>query len=81
GDQRLLDMPGGVLGFARTAGTDRRVVLVNFTDDDHDIDPTALSGTTMAWRVDVASDAEGEGRPWRGRLAPDQAVVLSPAGI
>jgi alpha-glucosidase len=81
GDQRLLDMPGGVLGFARTAGTDRRVVLVNFTDDDHDIDPTALPGTAMAWRVDVASDGEGEGRPWPGLLAPDQAVVLSPAGI
>jgi alpha-glucosidase len=64
----LLDTPEGVLGYTRTDGDDHRTVLVSYAAA-----PTvvALSGT-----VEVASDGVGEGAPFSGTLAPDQAVVL-----
>jgi hypothetical protein len=43
-------------------------VLVNFTAQ-----PLACRASG---RVEVASDREGEGSGYRGRLAPEQAVVL-----
>ena len=46
---------------------------MNFTDTAVDI---ALSGD---WVVEVASDSKGEGERARGRLGPDQAVVLREA--
>ncbi|HZP42746.1 MAG TPA: alpha-amylase family glycosyl hydrolase [Candidatus Binatia bacterium] len=68
GDQTLRPAPDGVVAWERTAGTDRRTVLVNFTD--------RAVACAAAGTVEVASDGEGEGRPYAGTLAPDQAVVL-----
>jgi len=65
-----VETPAGVLGWERAAGDDRRVVYVNFTGEEHDVAP---GGT-----VEVASDGAGEGAPFTGRLAPDQAVVIRP---
>jgi alpha-glucosidase len=64
-----------VLAWTRTAGGDRRAVAVNFTAEER---PVGLAGH---WTIEVASDGagDGEGAPWTGRLAPDQAVVLRPA--
>jgi hypothetical protein len=31
------------------------------------------------WTVQVASDGQGEGQPWAGKLQADQAVLLRPA--
>lgn len=80
GDQRLLDAPEGVLGWVRrSADGDERVVLVNFTDAPVDLEGTevlAAAGTSV---VEVASDGSGEGSPFDGRLAPEQALVLRKA--
>jgi alpha-glucosidase len=64
-----------VLAWTRAAGDDRRAVAVNFTAEERPVD---LAGD---WTIEVASDGagKGEGAPWSGRLAPDQAVVLRPA--
>jgi alpha-glucosidase len=62
-----------VLAWTRSAGDDRRAVAVNFTAEEQ---PVQVPGD---WTVEVASDGAGEGGPWSGRLAPDQAVVLRPA--
>jgi alpha-glucosidase len=77
GDQRLLDVPDGVVGIERTSedGDDRRVVLVSFTD----VTSARLSLPTPPhgeWIVEVSTDGEGEGKPFTGALGPDQAVVL-----
>jgi alpha-glucosidase len=66
GSLRLLDTPEGVLGYERTRGDDRRVVLINFTGDPIPVGPT---GT-----VHLTSD----GGAFAGTLAPNQAVVLKP---
>ena len=65
----LSDSPEGVLAYERTADSDRRVVLVNFTSDPKTI---SAGGT-----VEVSSTGRGEGQPFDGTLAPDQAVILS----
>jgi len=72
GDIELLDAPAGVLAYERREAEDRRVVVVNFSDN-----PVGymLSGS---WRVDVASDALGEGEPYPGALGPSAAVLLAP---
>lgn len=74
-----LPSPEGVLAYARRAGPDRRVVLVNYTPAATEIGVRPLGAGEGAWRVEVASDGEEEGAPFRGRLGPDQAVVLTPA--
>jgi alpha-glucosidase len=61
-----------VLAYRRTLDDDRRVVVVNFTSDAHAVD---IDGE---WTVEVASDGAGEGEPYRGRVAGDQALVLRP---
>ena len=68
GDLTLLEMPDGVLGYSRSEGDDRRVVLVSYATEPVDVD---LAGT-----VEVASDGVGEGEPFTGTLAPEQAVLL-----
>ncbi len=75
GDLDLVSAPDdrAVLAWTRATGEDRRAVAVNFTAEER---PVALAGD---WSVEVASDGAGEGAPWPGRLAPDQAVVLRPA--
>src|SRR5437870_5276807 len=68
GSCRLLEAPAGVLAYERAAGTERRLVLVNFTGERL---PVAAHG-----RVEIASDGTGEDRPYAGVLAPAQALVL-----
>ena len=79
GEQRVLDTPPGVLGWLRTAGADRRAVLVNFTDRPVELEGTEALGATAGWIVEVASDGVGEGSRNVGRLGPDQALWLRPA--
>ena len=68
----LLDAPDGVLAYERREGDDLRLVLVNFTGEAREAPGAGV--------VEVASDGAGEGAAFSGRLAPDQAVVLVPAG-
>ena len=70
GDWAAREAPDGVLAYERTAGGDRRLVLVNFTSE-----PVAVPA---AGRVAVASDGGGEGAGFGGELAADAAVVLDP---
>ena len=70
GDQQLFeDLPSGVLGWERTAGTDRYGVLVNFTSE-----PVVVTG--LEGVVEVASDGDGEGVPFAQRLGAEQAVIV-----
>ena len=78
GDQDLVECPGGVLGWVRSSGAERRAVLVNFTDEAIALDGTEALGLTSGWVVEVSSDRGGEGSPFTGRLGPDQAVWLRP---
>src|SRR5438552_3649776 len=70
GSCRLTEAPAGVLAYQRAAGTEKRIVLVNFTGERV---PVAAHG-----RVEIASDGAGEDRPYAGVLAPAQALVLRP---
>jgi alpha-glucosidase len=72
GQQELLPAPEGVLAYRRSSGGDRRTVLINFTD--RAIDGIELAGSPA--EVEVASNGEGEGQGFAGRLGPDQAVIL-----
>ena len=70
GDFQLLDAPANVLAYRRGAGADSCEVLVNFGE----------AAATVPWpgdrRVLVSSDGEGEGQPFGGTLAANQAVLL-----
>ena len=68
----LVDLPEGVIGWDRVDGDDRRRVLLSFGP------ATVPSELSRGWRVDLASDGKGEGRPFDGELVADRAVVLSP---
>ena len=73
GGLTLLPSHEGVLAFRRECGakeSDARVVAVNFDDLALEFDP----GGSLS--IEVASDGRGEGRPFRGRLEADQAVIL-----
>jgi alpha-glucosidase len=72
GRVELLASPPGVLVYVREADGDRRAVVVNFTSNPLDV---ALDGS---WRCELASDGQGEGEPFDGRMGGDQAVVLRP---
>ena len=67
GEQARIDAPEGVLAWERTLDGDRRLVAVNFTGE-----TVAVPG--LAGTVEVSSDRSGEGEPFSGTLAPDQAV-------
>jgi hypothetical protein len=83
-----LALPDGLVGYRRTAPDGDLVILVNFIDADTTV-PTVpdvgldfggASGTTANGNgpmVALSSDGVGEGRPFGGRLRPDQAVVLT----
>jgi alpha-glucosidase len=72
GAWHAIDSPDGVLAYERGVdGGDRRIVVVNFSDEPQDLD---VAGN---WTVEVASDGAGEGTPYGGRVDPTQAVVLS----
>ena len=64
----LHDQPDDLLAYDRRAASERWIVLVNFTPV-----PVACPADGM---VAIASDGEGEGERYPGRLGPDQAVVL-----
>jgi alpha-glucosidase len=66
----FLDAPESVIAFERVAPGDRRVVVVNFSDDAVEV---PLDGELA---VEVASDASGEGEPYRGLVPPSGAVIL-----
>ncbi len=70
GDSQPREAPAGVLAWERTAGPDRRLVLVNFTGE-----PVAVADSG---RVVVASDGLADGEPFGGTLGPDAAVILAP---
>jgi alpha-glucosidase len=74
GDLDVVTSPEGTLAWSRSLGDDRRAVAVNFTGTEQQV---ALPGPG-SWVIEVASDGEGEGRRWTGRLGADQAVVLRP---
>ncbi|HEX5365510.1 MAG TPA: alpha-amylase family glycosyl hydrolase [Acidimicrobiales bacterium] len=73
-----LEGPDDVLAWRRTAdpagdsGPGDRVVAVNMGPRDTRVD---LAGIVL-----VASDGEGEGRPFGGTLPADRAVLLDPGG-
>ncbi len=81
-------MPDGLLGYRRIDGTDDRVVVINFSDRSVLTDDRATgdgddgaghpAGALTGRRVELSSDGSGEGQPFDGRMAPDQAVVLGP---
>jgi alpha-glucosidase len=60
-----------ILAYRRTLDEDERVVCINFADR-----PLAfeVEGT---WQIEVASDGEGEGMPFPGRVLSEQALILA----
>ena len=74
GDLDLLPAPVGVLAYRRSAGGDRRVVVVNFTD------AAASADVGGRWTVEVSSaPALPEGKPFGGTVPASAALVLAPA--
>ena len=57
-----------MLAYERAAGTERRIVLVNFTGE--------RVAVAAHGRVEIASDGAGEGQPYAAVVAPAQALVL-----
>ena len=76
GEQRALELPGGVLGYRRTKGASSCTVLINFTDQPVELGEEQLLASSDAGTVAVSSDGVGEGRRFGGRLAADQAVII-----
>ena len=74
GDSRLLPSGADVLAYERSWGADRAVVAIAF-------DGTARLPLEGDWVVELSSDGAGEGRPFTGELAADQAVLLRPAPL
>lgn len=70
GDLRLWETADDVVAYERVAGSDRRVVLVNFADEGRAV---PLDG---GWTVELPSDGRGEGERYGGELAAEQAVLL-----
>ncbi len=62
------DAPDGVLAYERVAGTDRRLVLVNFTRE--------LLALRVSGHVVVASNGMNDGEPFNHVLEADTAVLL-----
>jgi len=73
GSLTLLASPEGVLIWERSRDGDRRTVVLNFASQACTVE---LSGEQ---RIEVASDGCGEGEPFTGNLAADQALLLKPA--
>lgn len=64
-------------GQGDTKPRDVRLVAINFAGASRPLDLGAAS-QVAAWDVEIASDGAGEGTPFRGELAPSQAVLLRP---
>ena len=71
GSWQAIDAGDDLLGYRRHCEDDTRTILVNFSDAEREV---ALAGD---WRIEVASDGVGEGEAFYGRVAADQALVLS----
>jgi alpha-glucosidase len=74
GEWKWLASPEGTLAYEREAAGDRRAVIINFTDE---AVQAPLEGN---WRVEVASDGIGEGKPFGGTVAPSAGLLLAPEG-
>ncbi|MDQ1395147.1 MAG: alpha-glucosidase [Acidimicrobiaceae bacterium] len=76
GSFRWLAAPAGALAWERGSGDsgddDRRVVIVNFTEDQADV---PVAGT---WLVEVEAEGRGEGQPYAGRVSAAAALILRP---
>jgi alpha-glucosidase len=70
GQQQVIDVGDDVFAFRRTDATGAYLVLINHVAEPQDLE------VTRDWRVQLASDGAGEGEPFTGRVAPDQALVL-----
>ncbi|MCG6576933.1 DUF3459 domain-containing protein [Pseudomonas sp. AF32] len=70
GDWEELPSHPQVLAWRRYCDDDERLVCINFADNEHTFPLAAC------WRVEVASDGQGEGQPFSGRLSAEQAVIL-----
>jgi alpha-glucosidase len=70
GDVTMLDCPEGAVGYERSAGGDRRIVVVNFTDG-----PLPVPIET-ALTVVVSSDGTGEGAAYAGSVPSASALIL-----
>jgi alpha-glucosidase len=68
GDLAVLDAGDDVVAYERVAGGDRRIVLINFSSEPRAV---AVEGV-----VEVSSGGRGEGEPFAGTLAADEAVIL-----
>ena len=65
-----LPSPDVVLAYERAQDGDRRAVLVNFS-------PTTVTVPLAGdWQIEIASDGQGEGSPYDGRLRGDCALLL-----
>lgn len=71
GDQELLEAPEGVLAYRRTLGDDRRLVVINFTEEPVEV---SLAGS---WAVEIASDGP-EGQRFDGVVPASGGVLLRP---
>jgi alpha-glucosidase len=69
GALRLLDAPGELLAYERSAGEDRRLVLVNFGEE-----PAAIE-LPGRWQTEIATGEAGE----PGSVPPLGAALLRPA--
>ena len=57
-------------------GGSRWTVLINFTGQPVEIGEKDGFVTSVGSKIAVSSDGAGEGEPFTGRLAADQAVVI-----
>lgn len=75
GTLELLEAPEGILAYRRSMGSERRVVLVNFTTA-----PVRLDGVdghpAGSLVIEVSPDRAQDGTAWDGELRGDGALVL-----
>jgi alpha-glucosidase len=79
GQQTALEVPelaDRVLAYRRTSGTSSCTVLINFTGEAVELGAMPALAISPQSTVAVSSDGEGEGTPFAGRLAADQAMVI-----
>lgn len=74
GDWQELPSHPCLLAYRRHSHEDERLVCINFSDTEQ------VFALAQPWHVQIASDGNGEGQLFTGRLAADQAVVLHKHG-
>ena len=72
GEWRWLASPEGTLAYEREKGSDRRAVIVNFSDSAVEVP------LEQPWWIEGASDGSGEGESYAGVVGPSAALLLSP---